>query len=49
MQTQNWDTLFLLSREKEPEERKVQKWIDNAVKLGSNRTQIVRFSQEGCE
>lgn len=49
VQTQNWDTLFLLSRERFPAEEKVQKWIDSAVALGSNRTEIVRFSQEGCE
>ncbi|KAF2748258.1 Calycin-like protein, partial [Sporormia fimetaria CBS 119925] len=48
VQTQNWDTLFILSREQFPSEEKLAKLIDRAVKLGSNATEIIPFSQEGC-
>lgn len=48
VQTADWGVLYILSREQKPKERKVERWIERAVELGSNATAIVRFSQEDC-
>ncbi|KAL5398535.1 hypothetical protein PMIN06_002446 [Paraphaeosphaeria minitans] len=49
VQTQNWTTLYVLSREREPEPALVDAWIDRAVALGSDRARIGKFNQTGCE
>ncbi|KAF1972718.1 Calycin-like protein [Bimuria novae-zelandiae CBS 107.79] len=53
VQTQNWSTLYILSRERHPAPVAVdmsppQAWIDRAVALGSERGRISRFNQTGC-
>ncbi|KAL5380974.1 hypothetical protein DPSP01_007506 [Paraphaeosphaeria sporulosa] len=48
VQTQNWTTLYVLSREREPAPALVDAWIDRAVALGSDRARIGKFSQTGC-
>lgn len=48
VQTADWGVLYILSREQKPKDKKVEKWIERAVELGSNATAIVRFSQEDC-
>ncbi|KAK3214674.1 hypothetical protein GRF29_19g928750 [Pseudopithomyces chartarum] len=48
VQTQNWTTLYILSREREPAAIHIDAWIDRAVALGSERSLISRFNQTGC-
>ncbi|RAQ99108.1 Calycin-like protein [Stemphylium lycopersici] len=49
VQTQEWNTLYILSRVRQPSEASIDAWIDRAVAFGSNRTAIMRFNQTGCE
>lgn len=49
VQTQEWNTLYILSRERQPKEEKIQAWVDRAVAFGSNSSAIIRFNQTGCE
>ncbi|EOA88007.1 uncharacterized protein SETTUDRAFT_130426 [Exserohilum turcica Et28A] len=49
VQTQKWNTLYILSRVRQPSEEGIQAWIDRAVAFGSNREAIIRFNQTGCE
>lgn len=48
VQTQNWNTLYILSRERNPEKTKIDTWIERAVNLGSNATAISYFDQTDC-
>lgn len=48
VQTANWGVLYILSREQMPKERKVQRWIERAVELGSNATAISLYDQKDC-
>lgn len=48
VQTQNWTTLYILSREREPAPVAIDSWIDRAVALGSDRSKISKFNQTGC-
>ncbi|EMD86373.1 hypothetical protein COCC4DRAFT_193659 [Bipolaris maydis ATCC 48331] len=48
VQTQEWNTLYVLSRVREPAEESIQAWVQRAVALGSNATEVVRFDQTGC-
>ncbi|KAK5166868.1 uncharacterized protein LTR77_007597 [Saxophila tyrrhenica] len=49
VQTQRWNTLYILSRVREPSAESIQAWIDRAVEFGSNRTMIQLYNQTGCE
>jgi lipocalin len=49
VQTQEWNTLYILSRVRQPSEESIQAWVDRAVAFGSNRSAIIRFNQTGCE
>ncbi|EMD70092.1 hypothetical protein GGP41_000236 [Bipolaris sorokiniana] len=49
VQTQEWNTLYILSRVREPAEESIKAWVERAVALGSNATEVVRFDQTGCE
>lgn len=48
VQTQNWTTLFILSRDREPGQAKIDEWIKKAVDLGSDPSKISNFDQAGC-
>ncbi|KAF2740113.1 Calycin-like protein [Polyplosphaeria fusca] len=48
VQTPNWDVLYVLSREQHPGVAKIGEWIEHAVALGSNRTEIMEFDQNSC-
>ncbi|KAH6894976.1 Calycin-like protein [Coprinopsis sp. MPI-PUGE-AT-0042] len=48
VQTQNWATLFVLSRERHPSQAKIDKWIAKSVSLGSDPSKISKFDQSGC-
>ncbi|KAF1951558.1 Calycin-like protein [Byssothecium circinans] len=48
VQTYNWTTLFILSRERNPGQVKIDQWIGKAVSLGSNSSRIIPFDQTGC-
>lgn len=48
VQSSNFSGLFLLSRQRQPSESSVKRWIDEAVKRGSDPKQIVRFDTSGC-
>lgn len=49
VQTQEWGTLYILSRERQPPAASIDAWIDRAVAFGSNATAISKFDQTGCE
>ncbi|CAN9148445.1 unnamed protein product [Alternaria alternata] len=49
VQTQNWSTLYILSRERQPAPASIDAWIDRAVAFGSDATSISKFNQTGCE
>ncbi|CAO2650092.1 Nn.00g013840.m01.CDS01 [Neocucurbitaria sp. VM-36] len=49
VQTQNWSTLYILSRERQPAPARINAWIDRAVALGSDASSILTFNQTGCE
>ncbi|PSN72292.1 Calycin-like protein [Corynespora cassiicola Philippines] len=48
VQTQNWTTLYILSRDRQPETTVIDSWISQAVRLGSNASAISKFNQTGC-
>ncbi|KAF2202633.1 Calycin-like protein [Delitschia confertaspora ATCC 74209] len=49
VQTANWGVLYILARERNPPQERVEKWISNAVRLGSNATAIMMYDQTNCE
>ena len=49
VQTANWGVLYILSRERNPPQNAVEKWIENAVALGANATAVIKFDQTNCE
>ncbi|KAF1358457.1 Calycin-like protein [Lizonia empirigonia] len=49
VQTQNWSTLYILSRERQPAPASIDAWIDRAVAFGSDASAIATFNQTGCE
>ncbi|KAF1917637.1 Calycin-like protein [Ampelomyces quisqualis] len=49
VQTQEWSTLYILSRERQPPAASVDAWIDRAVAFGSNSSAISKFDQTDCE
>ncbi|KAI8931011.1 hypothetical protein NX059_012022 [Plenodomus lindquistii] len=48
VQTQNWSTLYILSRERQPAPTTIDAWIDRAVAFGSEASAIQKFNQTGC-
>lgn len=48
VQTSNFSTLFLLSREQHPGDEAINEWLDIAGRLGTNLTEVSRISQDGC-
>ncbi|KAF2832493.1 Calycin-like protein [Ophiobolus disseminans] len=48
VQTQNWSTLYILSRDRQPAPAKIDAWIDRAVAFGSEASAIRKFNQTGC-
>lgn len=48
VQTQNWSTLYILSRERQPAPVKIDAWIQRAVAFGSDQSKIIKFNQTGC-
>ncbi|KAH9878097.1 hypothetical protein J1614_003314 [Plenodomus biglobosus] len=49
VQTQNWSTLYILSRERQPAPAIIDAWIDRAVMFGSEASAIQKFNQTGCD
>ncbi|KAH7082619.1 Calycin-like protein [Paraphoma chrysanthemicola] len=49
VQTQNWSTLYILSRERQPAPASIDAWIDRAVAFGSDASAISKFNQTGCD
>ncbi|KAI4702479.1 hypothetical protein J4E81_002843 [Alternaria sp. BMP 2799] len=49
VQTQKWNTLYILSRVRQPAAESIDAWIDRAVAFGSNASSIMKFNQTGCE
>lgn len=49
VQSQNFSTLFLLSREQHPGEEKVDAWIQRAGLLGSDLTNVKKTDQTDCK
>ncbi|KAF2846191.1 Calycin-like protein [Plenodomus tracheiphilus IPT5] len=48
VQTQNWSTLYILSRERQPAPAIIDAWIDRAVAFGSEASAIQKFNQTSC-
>ncbi|KAF2133880.1 Calycin-like protein [Dothidotthia symphoricarpi CBS 119687] len=48
VQTQNWNTLYILSRKRQPASAKINTWIDRAIAFGSEASAISMFNQTGC-
>ncbi|KAH8723465.1 Calycin-like protein [Phaeosphaeriaceae sp. PMI808] len=49
VQTQNWNTLYILSRQRQPSPASLDAWIDRAVVFGSDASPVIKFNQTGCE
>ncbi|CBY01403.1 hypothetical protein LEMA_P001900.1 [Plenodomus lingam JN3] len=49
VQTQNWNTLYILCRERQPAPASIDAWIDRAVAFGSDASAIQKFNQTGCD
>ncbi|KAH7412323.1 Calycin-like protein [Phaeosphaeria sp. MPI-PUGE-AT-0046c] len=49
VQTQEWSTLYILSRERNPPSATIDAWIDRAVAFGSNSSAVSTFDQSGCD
>ncbi|EJT75733.1 hypothetical protein GGTG_05664 [Gaeumannomyces tritici R3-111a-1] len=48
VQSNNFSTLFVLSREQRPPAAVLDAWIERAGLLGSDLKQVVKTDQEGC-
>ncbi|XMA17568.1 hypothetical protein WAI453_010359 [Rhynchosporium graminicola] len=48
VQASNFSTLFLLSRNRNPDEESISTWLDLAGKLGSDLSKVIRTNQTGC-
>lgn len=48
VQSSNFSTLFLLSREQHPGGDKIDAWLDIAGELGTNMTDVSKVDQTGC-
>ncbi|KAL6705074.1 hypothetical protein ACN47E_007333 [Coniothyrium glycines] len=48
VQTQEWNTLYILSRERRPAAATIDAWIDRAIAFGSDASSISKFNQTGC-
>ncbi|CZT07224.1 uncharacterized protein RAG0_12759 [Rhynchosporium agropyri] len=48
VQASNFSTLFLLSRNRNPDEESISTWLDLAGKLGSDLSKVIRTNQIGC-
>ncbi|KAK1994796.1 lipocalin-like domain-containing protein [Colletotrichum falcatum] len=49
VQSNNFTTLFVLSRQQNPEEAALDAWIARAGQLGSNLDDVVKTDQTGCK
>ncbi|KAK2041981.1 lipocalin-like domain-containing protein [Colletotrichum somersetense] len=49
VQSNNFTTLFVLSRQQNPEETLLDAWIARAGQLGSNLNDVVKTDQTGCK
>jgi len=49
VQSNNFTTLFVLSRQQNPEEAVLDAWIARAGQLGSNLDDVVKTDQTGCK
>ncbi|KAK1974697.1 lipocalin-like domain-containing protein [Colletotrichum cereale] len=49
VQSNNFTTLFVLSRQKNPKEAVLDAWIARAGQLGSNLEDVVKTDQTGCK
>ncbi|KAL2269230.1 hypothetical protein VTJ83DRAFT_4076 [Remersonia thermophila] len=48
VQSNNFSTLFILSREQHPGQEKIDAWIRRAGLLGTDLSKVVQTDQEGC-
>ncbi|KIV96964.1 hypothetical protein PV10_00774 [Exophiala mesophila] len=48
VQSSNFTTLFLLSRDQHPSDSDIENWLERAGRMGSNLTEVVRTNQTGC-
>ncbi|KAL2070947.1 hypothetical protein VTL71DRAFT_13973 [Oculimacula yallundae] len=48
VQASNFSTLFLLSRNQNPDEESISTWLDLAGNLGSDLSDVIRTNQTGC-
>jgi apolipoprotein D and lipocalin family protein len=48
VQSNNFTTLFILSRQQHPEEKLIDAWIERAGLLGTNLTDVVKTDQSDC-
>ncbi|KAF3007606.1 hypothetical protein E8E13_007889 [Curvularia kusanoi] len=49
VQTQKWNTLYILSRERQPAPASIDAWIERAVAFGSDASAISKFDQTDCD
>ncbi|KAF2161375.1 hypothetical protein M409DRAFT_28110 [Zasmidium cellare ATCC 36951] len=49
VQSSNFSTLFLLSRQQNPSNTSIEAWLQRAGRLGSNLTEVVLTDQTGCQ
>ncbi|KAH8660390.1 Calycin-like protein [Xylariales sp. PMI_506] len=48
VQSPDWSTLFLLSREQNPSDADIDAWLDIAGQLGTNLSLVSKVSQDNC-